>query len=142
MVLSTQDKLRIHRFFTIQGMQGVTDRNSQNWLFGVSCMVFTLSSCVSWGSESVSGELGFVSLELPGSQSVSQGTGTGFKCRRHLWGTVVLMRTVGRRGWKTSISLIWPDISFTMLSFFKGEYLVIACLPWKHHATVNYILTA
>ena len=40
-------------FFTIRGMQGVTDRNSLNWLFGVSCIVFTLSSCVSWGSGSI-----------------------------------------------------------------------------------------
>ena len=38
-------------------MQGVTDRNSLNWLFGVSCIVFTLSSCVSWGSGSISGEV-------------------------------------------------------------------------------------
>ena len=80
MVLSTQDKLRIHRFFTIQGMQGVTDRNSQNWLFGVSCMVFTLSSCVSWGSESVSGELGFVSLcRAPWIAVRISGYGYGFQ---------------------------------------------------------------
>ena len=42
---------------SIRGMQGVTDRNSLNWLFGVSCIVFTLSSCVSWGSVSISGEV-------------------------------------------------------------------------------------
>ena len=42
-----------------------------------------------WGS--------FLYVELPGSQSVSQGTGTGFKCRRHLWGAAVLMRTVVSR---------------------------------------------
>ena len=42
---------------SIRGMQGVTDRNSLNWLFGVSCIVFTLSSWVSWGSDSVSGEV-------------------------------------------------------------------------------------
>ena len=48
----------VSRFFTIYtGMQGVTDRNSLNWLFGISCIVFTLSSCVSWGSDSVSGEV-------------------------------------------------------------------------------------
>ena len=39
---------------SIRGMQGVTDRNSLNWLFGVSCIVFMLSSCVSWGSGSIS----------------------------------------------------------------------------------------
>ena len=42
---------------SIRGMQGITDRNSLNWLFGVSCIVFTLSSCVSWGSDSVSREV-------------------------------------------------------------------------------------
>ena len=48
----------VSRFFTIYtGMQGVTDRNSLNWLFGISCIVFTLSSCVSWASDSVSGEV-------------------------------------------------------------------------------------
>ena len=49
----------VSRFFTISiwGMQGVTNRNSLNWLFGVSWIVFTLSSCVSWGSDSVSGEV-------------------------------------------------------------------------------------
>ena len=42
---------------SIWGMQGVTDRNSLNWPFGVSSIVFTLSSCISWGSDSVSGEV-------------------------------------------------------------------------------------
>ena len=28
------------------------------------------------------------------------------------------------------------------LSTSNGTYLVIVCLPWKHHATVNYVLTA
>ena len=42
---------------SIWGMSGNTDRNSLNWLFGVSCIVFTLSSCVSWGSDSVSREV-------------------------------------------------------------------------------------
>ena len=42
---------------SIRGMQGVTNRNSLNWLFGVSSIVFTLSSCISWGSDSVSGEV-------------------------------------------------------------------------------------
>ena len=42
---------------SIRGMQGVTDRNSLNWLFGVSCIIFTLTSCISWGSDSMSGEV-------------------------------------------------------------------------------------
>ena len=42
---------------SIRGMEGVTDRNSLNWLFGVSCIVLTLSSCVSWGSGSISREV-------------------------------------------------------------------------------------
>ena len=41
----------------LRGMQGVTERNSLNWLFGVSCMVFGLSSCVWGSSDSISGEL-------------------------------------------------------------------------------------
>ena len=41
--------LRLTDFkLSLRGMQGVTKRNSLNWLFGVSCMVFGLSSCV-WG---------------------------------------------------------------------------------------------
>ena len=49
------ERLQLADFsLSIWGMQGVTDRNSLNWLFGVSCIVFTLSSCFSWGSDSVS----------------------------------------------------------------------------------------
>ena len=41
----------------IRGIQGVTERTSLNWLFGVSWMVLMLSSC-GWGcSDSVSGEV-------------------------------------------------------------------------------------
>ena len=32
---------------SLRGMQGITERNSLNWLFGISGMVFGLSSCVS-----------------------------------------------------------------------------------------------
>ena len=55
---------------SIRGMQGVTDRNSLNWLFGVSCIVFTLLSCVSWGSGSISrgsNRGSFLYVDLPGS---------------------------------------------------------------------------
>ena len=55
---------------SIRGMQGVTDRNSLNWLFGVSCIVFTLLSCVSWGLGSISGGSNrgsFLYVDLPGS---------------------------------------------------------------------------
>ena len=38
-------------------LHGVTERNSLNWLFGVSCMVLVLSSCVGGGSDSNSGEV-------------------------------------------------------------------------------------
>ena len=39
------------------GMHGVTESTSLNWLFGVSCMLLMLSSCV-WGdSDSVSGDV-------------------------------------------------------------------------------------
>ena len=41
----------------IRGTQGVTERTSLNWLFGVSWMLLMLSSCV-WGcSDSNSGEV-------------------------------------------------------------------------------------
>ena len=41
----------------IWGIQGVTERTSLNWLFGVSWMVLMLSSCVWECSNSVSGEV-------------------------------------------------------------------------------------
>ena len=46
--------LRLTDFkLSLRGMQGVTERNSLNWLFGVSRMVFGLSSCI-WGVQTVS----------------------------------------------------------------------------------------
>ena len=42
---------------SLRGMHGVTERNSLNWLFGVSCMVSGLSFCVWEGSNSISGDL-------------------------------------------------------------------------------------
>ena len=33
-------------------LYGVTERTNLNWLFGVSCMVLILSSCVGGGSDS------------------------------------------------------------------------------------------
>ena len=39
----------------IQGIKGVTERTSLNWLFGVSWMVLMLSFCVWRCSDSVSG---------------------------------------------------------------------------------------
>ena len=33
---------------SIRGIHGVTESTSLNWLFGVSCMLLMLSSCV-WG---------------------------------------------------------------------------------------------
>ena len=41
----------------IQGMYGVTKRASLNWLFGVSCMLLMLSSCICEGSDSISWEV-------------------------------------------------------------------------------------
>ena len=41
----------------VRVMQGITERNSLNLLFGVSCIVLTLSSCVWGGSDSISGEV-------------------------------------------------------------------------------------
>ena len=41
----------------IRGTQGVTDRTSLNWLFGVSWMLLMLSSCVRRWSDSNSGEV-------------------------------------------------------------------------------------
>ena len=36
------ERLRLTDFIlSLRGMQGVTERNSLNWLFGVSCMVFS-----------------------------------------------------------------------------------------------------
>ena len=40
----------------IWGMHGVTESTSLNWLFGVSCMLLMLSSCVWGGSDSTSGD--------------------------------------------------------------------------------------
>ena len=58
---SGEEGLQLTDFkLSLRGMQGITEKNSLNWLFGVSCMVFGLSSCV-WGrgggSDSISGEL-------------------------------------------------------------------------------------
>ena len=41
----------------VLGMQGVTERNNPNWLFGVSSIVLTLSACIWGGSDSISGEV-------------------------------------------------------------------------------------
>ena len=41
----------------IQGTQGIAERTSLNWLFGVSWMLLMLSFCI-WGcSDSISGEM-------------------------------------------------------------------------------------
>ena len=55
---SGREWLRLTDFkLSLRGMQGVTERNSLKWLFGVSCMVFELSSCVWGGLDSICGEL-------------------------------------------------------------------------------------
>ena len=41
----------------IWGMHGVTESTSLNWLFGVSCMLLMLSSCVQGGLCSISSDL-------------------------------------------------------------------------------------
>ena len=41
----------------VWGMHDVTERNSLNWLFVVSCTVLVLLSCVGGGSDSISGEV-------------------------------------------------------------------------------------
>ena len=41
----------------IRGMHGVTESTSLNWLFGVSCMLLMLSSCVWGSSDSISGDV-------------------------------------------------------------------------------------
>ena len=33
----------------VRGVQGITERNNLNWVFGVSCIVLTLSTCVLGG---------------------------------------------------------------------------------------------
>ena len=38
---------------SLWGMQGVTERSNLNWLFGVSCMVSGLSSCIWEGSNNI-----------------------------------------------------------------------------------------
>ena len=61
-------------------MQGVTERNSLNWLFGISCTVFTLSSCVWGGSNSVSGEvIGVPLCRFPWIVVRISGSGCGFQ---------------------------------------------------------------
>ena len=58
---------------SIRGMQGGTERNSLNWLFGASCTVFALSSCIWGGFSSVSGEVievcfsMYTDVDFPGS---------------------------------------------------------------------------
>ena len=52
----------IHSKLFVRGMQGVTERNSLNWLFGVSCTVLMLSSCIWGGSYSISGEVSGASM--------------------------------------------------------------------------------
>ena len=54
---SRGEGLSVRLILFVRGMQGVTERNSLNWLFGVSCTVLTLSSCVRGGSDNISGEV-------------------------------------------------------------------------------------
>ena len=46
----------IYSKLLVWGMHGVTGRISLNLLFGVSCTVLMLSSCVGGGSDCISGE--------------------------------------------------------------------------------------
>ena len=85
-------------------MQCVTDRSSLNWLFGVSCTVFTLSSCVLSGSDSVSREvIGVRSSNVCTSPWIVvriSGYGYGrFQMSTSSCGTVALMRMIGG-GWR------------------------------------------
>ena len=41
----------------IRGMHRVIKSTSLNWLFGVSCMLLMLSSCIWGGSDSMSGDV-------------------------------------------------------------------------------------
>ena len=43
------EELCLYSKLLARGMHGVTDRSSLNWLFGVSCTVFVLSSGVGGG---------------------------------------------------------------------------------------------
>ena len=54
----------------IRGTQGVTERTSLNWLFGVSWMLLMLSSCV-WGcSDSDFGEvIGLLDVKSPWTEA-------------------------------------------------------------------------
>ena len=52
-----EELLLIYSKLLVQGMHGVTDRASLNWLFGVSCTVLVLSSGVGGGSGRISGEV-------------------------------------------------------------------------------------
>ena len=47
----------IYSKLLVWGMHSITERNSLNWLFSVSCTVLILSSCVGGGSDSISGEV-------------------------------------------------------------------------------------
>ena len=69
----------------VLGMHSVTDWTTQNWLFGilygVSCLVLMLSSCI-WGrgggvghQKHLHGGNGFLDVNLPRPKCVSQGTG-------------------------------------------------------------------
>ena len=65
-------------------------------LYGVSCMVLMLSSCVGGGADSIFGEA--IGLNPPGPNYVSQGAGSSFRWRRHLWGAVRYIDEDSRRG--------------------------------------------
>ena len=53
----------------MRGMHGVTESTSLNWLFGVSCMLLMLSSCIWGGSDSISGDVIGSSVKISLDQS-------------------------------------------------------------------------
>ena len=67
---------------SVLGIQGNTDSNSLKWLFGVSCIVLVLSSCICWGQYLLGDNRGaLLYINLPGLWFVSVGADIdSFKC--------------------------------------------------------------
>ena len=126
--------LRLTDFkLSLQGMQGVTEKNSLNWLFGVSCMVFGLSSCVWGGSDSISGEL----IAVRSSVYIPLDRSWYLRLRVRVSNVDVILRRCGiqieedgRCGlekFNNFSPFLWPDVSLRFGELFQGSNIVDLC---------------
>ena len=108
-------------------MQGITERNSLNWLFGISCMVSGLSFCVWESSNSISGELigmrSSVYISLDRSWYLTVRVSNIDVILRHC--DTALKRTVGG---------VWETFNF---QYFWGLTFHSALVSFAHLAEVN-----